>query len=119
MSAEPVRWLCRLHQALVTLLYVAARHAMRKPLHVTLRSDGSMIEFRTRDEGRGFGDDVMERFSKPANDMDAAHPESSLSVGLTAVKRICEHLCWQMQVSNASPSAQRKGGTVTLRIPCG
>lgn len=112
-------WVYRLHQAMVTMLYVAARHAMRKPLHVSLQSDGGMLVFRTRDEGRGFGDDVIERFSKAATDMDTEHPESTLSVGLTGVKRICERLYWQLQISNEAPGSTRKGGTVMLRIPSG
>jgi nitrogen fixation/metabolism regulation signal transduction histidine kinase len=102
----------------MTLLYVGARHATRKPLHLSLHKDGGAIRLQLRDEGKGFPVAVLERFKLSATEMDLANPESVLSVGLTAVKRVCDNMEWTLVIGNAQPEENRKCGTVTVYIPC-
>jgi nitrogen fixation/metabolism regulation signal transduction histidine kinase len=101
----------------MTLLYVGARHAARRPLHLSLHKDKCAIVLRLRDEGKGFPDAVLERFKVSSFEMDMANPESVLSVGLTAVKRVCEKMSWKLELANAQ-LGDRKCGTVTVYIPC-
>ena len=114
-----MRYACRLQPIFATVLYISSKHAMRAPVHVSLRPEGSAIIFRVADQGRGFADDVLRRLNMGAvTDMDTKHPVSALSVGLTGCKRLCESLRCELTISNASPeNAKRKGGVVTVQIP--
>ena len=110
---------CRLHPVIVTVLYTATKHAMRADVTVKLTKASDSLELRVQDRGRGFADVVLDRFRLSSAQMDTLHPESALSVGLTACKRTCESLGCKLELSNADPSnKQRKGGLIRVRIPC-
>lgn len=109
------------------LLFTSARHAMRSAVNVQLQvvqqppqhtSEPQMhAQLVITDQGRGFSEDVLQRFGRDAHDMDALWPMSALSVGLTACKRAFCALHCGFAIANAQPEAKRKGGRVTVHLP--
>lgn len=69
------------------------------------------------DQGRGFSEDVMQRFGRTVAEMDAMWPVSALSVGLTSCKRAFCALGCSFEISNVTPDAKRKGGRITVQFP--
>lgn len=99
------------------LLFTAAKHAMRSTVHVQLQQQSGSLLLTVTDQGRGFSEDVLQRFGRDAAEMDAMWPMSSLSVGLTACKRTLRALNCSLQISNVNPDAKRKGARVTVELP--